>query len=119
MTPLAAGPELPAQHESLYAAVTGWAGHAARPVLAGMAAGGVAIAATLAIIALEGWWHVALIAVAVAMIGAWGLLEHRREAHPSRALTALERAAAVLGIVAAILGAIGLLFWVLGPSWKL
>jgi hypothetical protein len=105
----------PAGPESLYAAVTRWAGHAPRALLTLLGlAGGLGGPAVL----LVDWhfWPFSGLALAAGSTGLWGLIDQRATLPHTRRVTAAERLLTAVGLLSAMLGAVGLLFWSLGDA---
>lgn len=104
--------------ESLYSEVTRWAGHASRRRLEGILLAGAAVIVVVAVTGIERW-PFASAAGSLMMIALWGLVAHAPDANHRPALRLARAVATGLGMALGILAAVGLLFWILGPSWKL
>lgn len=117
MTP-ADSPLHPEGGESLYQFLTEWASHALPRRLALLAMGGIGTA-TIVMLLGASWWPLAALLAISGMVGAWGLVHHRWEAHHSALLRGVEWFLVALGSLLLLLAGLGVMVLLLGQPWKL
>ncbi|HEX9894784.1 MAG TPA: hypothetical protein VGA78_12720 [Gemmatimonadales bacterium] len=107
--------DLQPEAESVYAAVTRWAGHASLRLLTLFTTIGFGGAA---LVLLVDWrrWPLAGLLLGAGAIGTWGIVEQRAHRPHSRMVNAAEWTLAVVGTLIAMLAALGLFFWAMGPA---
>lgn len=105
----------PVPHESLFDAIVRWTGSApAHRLRVLLWAGSLGAVSVVTIDPAQ--WPVSVGMIAMAALGAWGLLEHRRSESSSRGFRAAEGVIAAVAIVAALVAIFVGLFVFLGPA---
>lgn len=105
----------PALHESLYDAIGRWTASAPTHLLHVLLWSG--LAGALGVMVIDPvQWYLGVGMVAMAALGSWGLLEHRRAGDGSREVQTLEWVAATVTVVAALVAIIVGLFVFMGPA---
>ncbi len=116
MTPGSNQTALP--QESIYAFVERRAAGASTRVLLVLL--GSALLEALILVVISVWlWPLSALGGAAATVALWGLLAHRAEDHPGRAIALLQAALAGLGTLLVAAAALAIFFWLLGPRWVL
>lgn len=101
--------------ESIYTAVTRWAGHAPPPVLRILTVAGLLGAGSVVLLDWR-WWPLAGSALAVSAIGLWGLVDQRAPRPLTRGVTIAEQLLTIFGLVVGGVAAIGVLLLALGDA---
>jgi hypothetical protein len=101
--------------ESVYQALTRWAAqapvHLLRVIALSSTIGGIAV-----MLIDPTRWPVALGMVALASLGGWGLVEHRRGDHSSPWIDSLESMLAVIGGLTFLIAVMVAIFLLMGPA---